>query len=177
MYWSIGPAGSPAELEIMMRDTPDVAYAPTRMRLALCYRDLGTHRHFREVSNSWRQLRRYEDLILDTHPTTVAEDEKPYKIMTDPYVYSGLLKDSVGRSYLVVVNGQIGKWDQDSPEVLGPESTLEINRYGELENHTPLREPRTIELQLTGTARPFDLRTMQPLAQTAARTDKTDKAN
>jgi hypothetical protein len=162
LYYSLGPASSPVELEEYLRRGPRPDGAFELGRTALINWDLSTHRHFREIRDSWRELRRYEALVLDAHP--VGQDDAVYSVLTKPYVYSNLLQDSSGRTYLVVVNGEIGAWDTDSPEVLGPGDTLGVGRCGELEHYTALRAARTVELTLReASRRPFDLRTMQPL--------------
>jgi hypothetical protein len=163
LYYSLGPSSSPAELEEYLRRAPQPGASIGIGRISLINWDLSTHRHLREVSKSWQELRRYEALLLDAHP--LGQDDSLYRIGTAPYVYSNLLRDSAGRTYLVVVNGQIGAWDKDSPEVLTAASTLGLNRYGELENYSVLRTPRTVNVTLSDPSRrPFDLRTLQPLA-------------
>ena len=153
MYWCGGPLGSPATLE-------DAWKNGRWTRIGLIYDDFTTHQHLVEVTRSWEEIRRYESLILDMRLLDGA-GVSFYKI-NEPRVYTNAFQDSVGRMYIVVVNGNIGSWDETSPYILDyPKTKLTVNRHGELENYTPLKEARTIRLELSSPRyAPYDLRTM-----------------
>ena len=127
-------------------------------RLCLINEDFTTHRHMTEVSQTWNNIRNYESLILNTHP--VNDKVVPLKI-ADRYIYSGILEDTTGRRYLVLVNGEIGKWDGNSPEKLNyPNTKLKLDKWAEFENYKPLKKTRTIKISLKQANKLYDLRTM-----------------
>lgn len=156
MFWSAGPASSPGNWREAWRNG-------TTSRLCLIHDDFTAHRYLAEVTRVWSDIRRYETLLLDCVP--VPDMAAPPRT-EERYVYTGLLRDSAGRDYIVVVNGQIGTWDGTSPEVLKyPDTTLSLDTMGEYANYTPLEAARTIRIHLRqGGVTPYDLRTMAALA-------------
>jgi len=153
MYWAGGPGSSPEHWR-------EAFGSGKSSRLCLINEDFTCHRHLAEVSQTWRDIRRYEALLLDTHPVS---DQALAVDIDGRHLYTGVLEDHAGRQYLVVVNGRIGEWDGASPETLAhPQTKLMVGDMGELVNYTPLKAKRTVRFQLTGArGRPYDLRTME----------------
>ncbi len=155
MYWCAGPAGTPARWRHAFESGESA-------QLGLINDDLTTHNYLREVTQTWKELRRYESLILDTFP--IGDPETTARIQGER-VYAGMLQDSAGRRYLVIVNGEIGSWDKTRPETLNfPATSLTLNDFGEYTNYTVLRDARAIRLEIKEPGvEVFDLRTMSRL--------------
>ena len=155
MYWSAGPAYSLKQWNQAIEDGSSA-------RRCLIDDDFATHRLLKEVSASWKEIRRYEMLLLDSIPI---KEEKPKWKVAGPHVFTGMLRDNSGHRYLVVVNGLIGQWDGTSPEILNyPKTKLTVGENGELENYTPLTEPRRMIIEMNGSeGLPYDLRTLKAL--------------
>lgn len=155
LYFSGGPGSS---REKWLKVYNNAVNGTDAGRLCLINEDFTTHPHMAEVSQTWKNIRNYESLILNTHPV----DDKVVPLKIDGrYMYSGILEDAAGRKYLVLVNGEIGKWDGNSPEKLNyPNTKLKLDKWGEFENYTPLEKPRTIKISIEQANELYDLRTM-----------------
>ena len=157
MYWCAGPVATPARWR---RAFESGEFA----QLGLIGDDLTTHHYLQEVKDTWQDIRRYEALLLNTYPAGDLESSVRVK---GERIYTGLLKDGAGRRFLVIVNGDIGRWDGTSPETLNfPATRLTLDEFGQFTNYTVLHDARVISVEIADPGvTPFDLRTLKPLAR------------
>jgi len=124
-----------------------------------------------EISASWIEMRRMENLILDIRPEPISQS---YSI-SDSKVVSNTFLDSSGREYIVVVNRHIGTWLDENDNPTNPDPVhwqsdvddLYVNRTGQLVNFTPATGGRTITITLndSGSNWLYDLRQLAQAPQ------------
>ena len=115
---------------------------------------LNVQPQWNEFSNSFKDIKQYERLILALKPV----DSEHVK-SEDRHVFFNSFTDHSGRRFLVVVNGLIGEWGNGkSPDWTSKESGLSVGEDGNLTGFTPLNEQRIIEILAKGPGDFYDLR-------------------
>ena len=158
MLWA-GVTGGADEAQRVI-EKPDAKAGDARHAGVIHY-DLSTTPQWDELSSTWRSIRRYEKAILAMQPSP-AELAKA----KDGHLFVNSFVDDKGRQFVVVVNGLIGEWDGGSPTVLDhPRTKLTVGPDGNLQNYTPLTEPRTCTVTLAGDHSAHDLRELAGAAK------------
>lgn len=138
-FWSAGPADDREALKSALKK------GEGSVRVCLIDNKMRTLPYLKEVADSWKEIRRFEKLILGLHPAHICHE---YTV-EGQRIFTNTFRDKAGREYLIVVNGDIIRYDDHNPEWLDwPKTKLAVNDDGELVNYTPLRDRRTIDIEL-----------------------------
>lgn len=114
-----------------------------------------------ELFATWKTLKRLEPVILAMQPSDTA-----FATCKDNLTFVNSFTDTAGRRFIVVVNGQIGQWNGNSPDwIQDAHSAFSIGIDGNLTGYTPMTTPRTLTLKVADGDEALDFRTIKQLAK------------
>jgi hypothetical protein len=98
-----------------------------------------------EYSSAWGEIRKYEKILLKLRPDGIPRFETKDDLLVGRSFR--FLSDDPGNA-VILVNLDVGRW-QDYPGIkMVKPFNLDVNRKGELTGYTPLNEPRTVKFNL-----------------------------